>query len=222
MLEQWENRPLNTTCDFFNDGDSLIAAHSKLAFDIILLDIVMPLFNGIDTARKIREYDPAVKIVFLTSSPEFALDSYSVKASDYLLKPVDPSRLFASLSSLVAELPNCYKTITVKGKNAVHRIPLPDIEYVESQGKLIIFSLINGRRIESLEPLYTYEGKLTVEDGFFKCHRSYIVCIHHINYYTHSDITMRSGTVLPISRSCQKDFESTYFSVVFGKAGDDV
>lgn len=55
--------------------------------DIILLDIVMPLLNGMDTARELRAQDTAVKIIFLTSSPEFALESYEVRAQDYLLKP---------------------------------------------------------------------------------------------------------------------------------------
>ena len=57
-------------------------------FHIILLDILMPLLNGMDTARELRQYDKTVKIIFLTSSPEFALESYDVKAYSYLLKPM--------------------------------------------------------------------------------------------------------------------------------------
>lgn len=80
-VRQWfseKNLPLQLSC--FDNGDSLISAATREKFDIIILDIIMPLLNGIDTAREIRRHDNAVKIIFLTSSEEFALDSYSVKA----------------------------------------------------------------------------------------------------------------------------------------------
>ena len=97
---------------------------------------------------------------------------------------------------------------------------MADIEYIESQNKRILFVLSNGETILSGEPLYAYEEKLTQEDGFFKCSRSFIVNIHRIDTFTAKEIRTRSGARIPISRSCQKEFESAYFSVLFGKAGD--
>lgn len=222
MIDHWDNCPQNITTELFEDGDALILAHSKRPFDIILLDVVMPLLNGIDAAKELREKDKTVKIVFLTSSAEFAVDSYTVKASNYLLKPIEPVKLFACLDELMAEIQSVSRCITVKGIDAAHRIALWDIEYVEAQGKHIIFSMTGNRMVESLEPLYAYENILVLDDGFFKCHRSYIVNIHHIDSYSHSEIVMRSGCRVPISRNCQKDFENMYFCVVFGKAGDDI
>ena len=70
-------------------------------FHIILLDILMPLLNGMDTARELRQYDKTVKIIFLTSSPEFALESYDVKAYSYLLKPVTYEKLEETLNECV-------------------------------------------------------------------------------------------------------------------------
>ena len=61
----------------------------------------MPTLNGIEVARKIRQNDKTVKIVFLTSSSEFAVDSYTVKANDYLLKPIEPTKLFDCLDELI-------------------------------------------------------------------------------------------------------------------------
>ena len=57
-------------------------------YDIYLLDVVMPGLNGIELAKEIRSSDKAADIIFLTSSPEFAVESYTVKASNYLVKPV--------------------------------------------------------------------------------------------------------------------------------------
>lgn len=221
MIDHWDNCPQHITTELFEDGDSLILAHAKRPFDIILLDVVMPLLNGIDTARELREKDKNVKIVFLTSSAEFAVESYTVRASNYLLKPIEPDNLFSCLRELIAEIQSVSKRILVKGIDSTHRISLSDLEYVEAQGKYIIFSVSGNIKTKSLEPLYAYENKLVLDDGFIKCHRSYIVNIHHIDSFTHSEIIMRSGYRIPISRSCQKIFESAYFKVVFGKAGDE-
>lgn len=72
----------------FDNGDDLIDKNATMRMDIVFLDIIMPMLNGMDTARELRQKDTAVRIIFLTSSPEFALESYEVKAQGYLLKPV--------------------------------------------------------------------------------------------------------------------------------------
>ncbi len=221
MINHWDRRPQNMTVELFQEGDSLVSVHTQNPFDIILLDVVMPLLNGIEVAREIREKDKTVKIIFLTSSVDFAVESYSVKACNYLLKPIDPIQLFSCLEEVVSAIQSSLRWIPVKSINATRRVILSEIEYIEAQGKHIIFSMIDKKTVHSLEPLYTYENKLVLEDGFFRCHRSYIVNIHHIDSYSHKEIIMRSGSRVPISRSCQKDFEEMYFYVVFGKAGGD-
>ena len=139
MIDHWDNRPQDIITELFEDGDALILAHSQNPFDIILLDIVMPMLNGIDAAKELREKDKNVKIVFLTSSAEFALDSYTVKASNYLLKPLEPTQFFTCLDELIFDIKSVSKCIIVKGLDAVYRIPLSNIEHVESQSKHIIF-----------------------------------------------------------------------------------
>ena len=220
LARQWPNRPAGMSVALYCDADELIEAHKENPFDIILLDVVMPLLNGIQAAAEIRRKDKNVKIVFLSVTPEYAVDSYTVKADNYLLKPVDKQKLFACLDELQADLEAVSKAITVKSPAAVHRIKLQEIEYLESQGKLVLFSLSGGRSLYGMDPLYAYEKDLTLSDGFFKCHRSYLVNLHKIRTFTHKEITMNSGSPIPISRSCQKEFETAYFSTLFGKAGD--
>lgn len=214
-INQWQNKPQGLMIGCFTDGDALIAAHTASPFDIILLDAVMPLINGIETAREIRKLDNRVKIVFLTSSPEFAVESYTVKANNYLLKPIDATALYRSLDELVAELRQASRSIIVRSVNAVHRVEHVNIEYIEAQNKRVIFALTGGKTIEAIDPLYTYESKLLLTDGFFKCHRSYIVNIHQIDTYIQREIKTLSGRFVPISRSYQKEFEEAYFSILF-------
>ena len=219
-LSDWEDRPDNMSVETFEDADSLLASHRRNPFDIILLDVIMPLLNGIEAAKEIRQQDKTVKIVFLTTSPEFALESYTVKANNYLLKPVDPPRLFACLQELVEDLQEKHKTIVVKSAKALHHVEIKNIEYLEAQNKHVLFVLSDGTSISSIEPLYTFEDQLPLVDGFFKCNRSYVVNIHRIDMYTAKEIRMRSGCRISIARNCHKEFEAAYFEVLFGKDGE--
>lgn len=163
---RWPDGPDRVSVDTFTDADTLITSHSRTPFDIILLDVVMPLLSGIDAAKEIRQQDKSVKIVFLTSSPEFAVDSYRVKASNYLLKPLDAKKLYRCLEELSEDILQNAKRILVKGRYGFHRIALQDIEFVESDNKYIHFFLVNKTTLTSSDPLYAYEHKLLLADGF--------------------------------------------------------
>ena len=96
LLEQWaRERGIKLMIHQFTNGDDLIAAHQSECMDLIFLDIIMPLLSGIDTAREFRNMNQNVPIVFLTSSREFAFNSYEVKAFNYLIKPVDPEKIIS-------------------------------------------------------------------------------------------------------------------------------
>lgn len=222
IISAWHYTTSPLLIETFDNGDALLKSHAKSPYDIILLDIIMPMFNGIEVAREIRKHDISVKIVFLTSSPEYAVDSYTVKATNYLLKPIDSQKLHQCLEELCNDLvKDTQKIIHIRCTNAIHKVSLYDIEYAEAQNKHTLFTLKNKQLIESTELLSTYRNKLTLIDGFFKCHRSYIVNINHIDTYTTREIRMRSGYRIPISRNCQSDFENTYFSYTFRKAGEN-
>ena len=220
IIDCWPSKPLNTLCQAFDNGDELVCTHRNAPFDIILLDVIMPMLNGIETARELRLIDKNTKIAFLTSSPEYAVESYTVKADNYLLKPITSQRLYRCLDEFMEEISQNPLTITVKSLYTVQKLVLDNIVYVEAQNKHIIFAMLDGTTVETTEPLHICEEKLALSDCFFKCHRSYIVNINHIDTYSHKEIRMRSGYRIPISRNCQKAFEAAYFAVTFGKAGE--
>src|SRR5574344_1361863 len=83
---------------YSNSTKLLSALEDGKDYDIFLLDILMPEINGMELAKAIRRTDKTSLIIFLTSSPEFAVDSYDVNAFGYLLKPVSETKLFALLS----------------------------------------------------------------------------------------------------------------------------
>lgn len=81
-------------CKGFTSSFELASTASREQYDVYLLDVIMPIISGMELAKEIRSFDKAADILFLTSSPEFAVESYTVKASNYLLKPIVRESLF--------------------------------------------------------------------------------------------------------------------------------
>lgn len=104
LLDKYKKeRDEDLTCTVFQSPLELLAAIEKgFSFDILFLDILMPGENGIETAKEIRQYDNNMKIIFLTSSPEFAVQSYTVGAYFYQLKPVWEESFFQLMDSVLA------------------------------------------------------------------------------------------------------------------------
>ena len=103
LLDKYKKeRGEDLTCTVFQSPLELLAAIEKgFSFDILFLDILMPGENGIETAKEIRQYDNNMKIIFLTSSPEFAVQSYTVGAYFYQLKPVWEESFFRLMDAVL-------------------------------------------------------------------------------------------------------------------------
>lgn len=216
MLESWAaTTSFQLQIDCFDNGDSLIKGSESSRYDIIFLDIMMPLLNGMDVAKELRDKDKAVKIIFLTSSPEFALQSYSVKATDYCIKPISHDRLKEVMEDCTAFNRQEPESLTLKTVGGFQKIYLHDIEYIEAQNKRVFFFLKSSKVVEVIQPLYTFENRLSDSKGFFKCHRSYLVYLPNVDYFSNTEIKTRSGRRIPIARGYGKAFQDAYFNVMF-------
>ena len=215
FLIHWENRPCDLHIDIYTEADALLKAHFAAPYDMILLDVVMPLLSGIEAARELRQTDSTVRIVFLTSSSEFAVDAFAVRANHYLLKPVEPSMLYRCLNELYHEIQKNAECIVIRNNATIHRILLQEIESVEAHLKHMQITRTDGSILWSTDPLYYFEEKLLAQKNFIKCHRSYLVNLYHVQTYTKKELIMRSGRQIPISRNAHKTVEETYFSLLF-------
>ena len=216
MVERWsEESGVPAEIYRFDNGDTLLAKNAVTHMDIIFLDIIMPLQSGIDTAKELRQSDKAVKIIFLTSSPEFALDSYEVKAQDYLLKPVTYEKVKETLTECSHTFEEEPKKIVLKTAFGYQKLYFHDMEYAEAQNKRVVFYLRTGKTVESAESLHSLEDRLCLNDGFFKCHRSYLVYLPNVDHFSMTEIITKSGRSIPIARGYGKAFKEAYFAFVF-------
>ncbi len=220
LVKKWsEEQNIPIELQRFGNGDEFLKANEISRFDIVFLDIIMPFLNGMEAAEELRKKDTAIRIIFLTSSPEFALDSYSVKAQGYLLKPVDYEKISAALNDCAEFLSSEPENLILKTSFGYQKLYFHNIEYIEAQNKKVIFYLSDGNSVESAEPLYHFENRMTIESGFFKCHRSYLVYMKNVDHFSNMEIITKSGRCVPISRGFGKAFKQAYFDLMFGEPG---
>ena len=185
-------------------------------YDVIFLDICMPGINGIQCAKDIRIYDNFVKIVFLTTSTEYAVESYSVKAYDYLLKPIDRERLFSILKQVEKENYKKERNIFVlKSKTGITKISLEKLEYCEVINRKVVFHLVNGEEYECSLRMNELEEKLMTFGCFMRPHRSFLVNIYFIRTLTTHNIVMENGVQIPVPREKYAIIKQMYMEYVF-------
>ena len=185
-------------------------------YDVILLDIVMPGINGIQCAKDIRMYDSCVKIVFMTHSPEFAVDSYDVKAYQYLLKPIQKEKLFLTLRQVEREFEHAKKYIfLLKTKSGITKIALSDLEYCEVINRKVILHLVNGEEHECSLKMNELETKLLPFEMFIRPHRSFMINMDYIRTMTTNIIEMECSVQIPIPREKYQQIKRTYMNYMF-------
>lgn len=184
--------------------------------DILLLDVVMPGQNGMDVAKEIRQYDTNMKIIFLTSSPEFAVESYSVGAYFYQLKPIWEESFFRLMDAVLAECEKKKKNrLILRSKDGITRIDLQQLEYCEVLGRKLLFHLENGAVLESAGSLDDLAGQLMQYSNFFRPHRSFLVNMEYIQNISSRSIKMVNDAEIPIPHGKCSEIKNTYMEYAF-------
>ena len=218
-----EENHCNVEYKVFTNPLELVTQMEKgVHYDMILLDICMPGINGIQCAKDIRMYDNFVKIVFLTTSAEYAVESYSVKAYDYLLKPIQKERLFSLLRQVEKDNDKSEKNIIViKTKTGLTKIALTQLEYCEVVNRKLILHLANKEDLECSIRINELEEKLQGFGIFLRPHRSFLVNMDYIQTLTTHSIIMENGAKIPVPREKYAQVKQTYMEYVF-QAKDSV
>ena len=184
--------------------------------DILFLDVVMPGQNGMDVAKEIRQYDTNMKIIFLTSSPEFAVESYSVGAYFYQLKPIWEESFFRLMDAVLAECEKKKKnSLILRSKDGITRIDLQQLEYCEVLGRKLLFHLENGAVLEGAGSLDDLVGQLMQYSNFFRPHRSFLVNMEYIQNISSRSIKMVNDAEIPIPHGKCSEIKNTYMEYAF-------
>lgn len=187
-------------------------------FDILFLDVIMPGQNGINVAREIRQYDQTVKIIFLTSSSEFAVESYTVNAFFYYVKPIEAEVFGRLMDSAVSECEREKKdSLILRCKSGITRIVLEKLMYCEVIGRTLIFHMENGINLESIGSMDELSGELARYGSFLRSHRSFLINMEYIQSISYKAITLDNMEKIPIPHGKCSEIKNLYLEYAFNR-----
>ena len=183
----------------FTSGEDLLK--ELRSFDLILLDLVLPGINGLETAKRLSSKS---RIIFITSYREYAVDAFEVEAVHYLLKPVTDERLYQAMDRALKQFKQeDDRTLALIKSGSTHILPIRDILYCEVFDHRVCIHTAQGN--------YEYSGTLDMLEGkldgrFFRCHRSYLINMSHVVGQEKGTALVSNGNRVLISRRKQAEF----------------
>ncbi|MCI8409273.1 MAG: response regulator transcription factor [Lachnospiraceae bacterium] len=208
---------LDVVVDSFSSGEELVKKYERgkemgeiPQYDILFLDIEMKRLDGFDTAKAIRSYGGKEILIYLTSHTELAMQGYEVEAFRFLAKPVEQEKLWEALGELKKRLRKG-KNIILHTKEEEVCVEVASIIYVESMKNDVFYHILEHRNTNCLK-VYKVREKIAnvekelLEEGFFRCHRSYLVQLAAVESYNNLELTLSGNVQVPISRGRQEAF----------------
>ena len=126
---------LKIEVDLFPDGKQMLDCFTPGKYQVLFLDIYMPMMRGINVAKAIREQDTACQLVFVTVSADHALESYEVYAAGYLLKPYTKEDLTETLDWCLENISPMAQALEITFERERVQLILSDIRYIEVYGR---------------------------------------------------------------------------------------
>ena len=190
----------------FDSGMKLIeAVKGGYQPDIVLLDIAMEGMKGMETAKELRSLSDVI-LIFVTGIKEQVFQAFDVGAFHYLMKPVDKEKLKDVLIRAEKEVERRGGTprfLLIKTAGKYRRIPVEDILYVENNGRKVVLHT-HTEQLEYYERMNHLEEVLG--EGFFRCHRGYLVALAAVSEYDNTSITVVSGDKIYLSKQKSAEF----------------
>jgi len=205
----------------FKHPDELLQSHENEHYSIYILDIVMPMINGIELGKEIRRMDCECQIIYVTTEPEYALASFATNPANYLIKPVEREMFFHTLDFVIPKInKDVDEIITVKCKEGMRVVNLLMIICCEYREHRIIYHLNSGEQILSMTLRIGFTEQLATlleNKRFIQTHSSYICNMNAVEKMTGSEFFLRGGMVVPISKKIFAEVRNTYLDYRLGK-----
>ena len=207
ICELIEKQRPESSVEAFSTGEELLASEGR--FDIVFLDIQMDGMNGIEAARSLRKRQEETVLIFITGIKEYVFDALDLYAFQYLLKPLNEKKFVEVLDRAVQEAGRKKEKrgLFIKARNLT--LDQTDILYIESRGKKVeIHTARDKESIEIYASMEELEGQLG--EGFYRCHRAYIVNMAHITEYGSDSILLTNGDKVYLAKKKYGEFVKAY------------
>ena len=206
----------------FSHPDALLAACEAGRFDLYLLDVVMPMVSGIDIGRELRARNDGAQIIFITSSEEFAVDAFALKAAHYVLKPFTAAQLGEALERALSGLAAAERTLPFRGASGgIQKVRLDDILYIQDAAQTLTAYLCSGVCTEARRSLARMAEELNglAPGQFFSLNKGCLVNLRAVRTVGAGEMVLKNGTVLPVARRSARPLRDAYFDFIFQGGG---
>lgn len=213
IREYFVTLPYDINIINFTYGAQLINYYfyEKSVIDIIFLDINQGQDNGIEIAKRIREFDALVKVVFTSTSCEYAMESFCIFPLNYLKKPINKEILFKVLNQAVFFIDKeKQKSIVIKFENEIHTIFFKDIKYVESYNKKI--NIYTQKGILSINSKLDEVERKINDKRFLRCHKSFLVNMDYVSGVEDYSFILLDSSKVPIKQREFSNLKKFYYS----------
>lgn len=199
-----EERHILVSVNSFHDAVTFLDQY-KAAYQIVFMDIMMPMLDGMEAARLLRRKDSTVVLVFVTTMRQYAVQGYEVDACDFLVKPVTYPEFALKFTRILSKVPADVSSneVFLKTENSFVRLASRDILYVEVSGHYCIYHTVNGdyRRYQTMK---SAESSLPA-DSFARCNNYLLVNLAHVTRMDGMEVRV-GDTPLPVSYPRRKAF----------------
>lgn len=177
---------------WYSSGLEFLAAYNK-NFDVILLDIMLPDINGMETAHKLRKMDNSVALVFVTNMAQFAIKGYEVDAADFMVKPVSYYDFAMKFEHVLKHIDfDDEIKLCLNNKGELKYLAAKDIRYVEVSRHNLIYH-IGGGIHETRGTLKKVEEQLRLSDGFVRCNNYCLVNLRYVTGISGYELSLSTG-----------------------------
>ncbi|WOO38850.1 LytTR family DNA-binding domain-containing protein [Anaerocolumna sp. AGMB13020] len=219
--EYLELDAIDAKVSLFLHPDELLTACARERFHIYILDILMPMLNGIEVGKDIRHLDKEAQIIYVTAEPSFALNAFCAHPINYLLKPIVKQQLFDSLA-LAVSLTDLLEEVmlAIKTKEGVHTLRICEIACCEYSHRRVIYRLINGGQLETSTLVGRFSEHIAplLHSGYFlQPHISFAVNLRRVERFCKEHFMLRGGLTVPISKKLYSEVRDDYLNYVLGK-----
>lgn len=198
MVRRWAAKGGHIVhADLFSSGEGFLFHYAEKAdYDILLLDIEMGDMDGVTLAKKLRQNNETLQIVFITGYSDYISEGYDVSALHYLMKPVKEEKLSSVLSRAAEKIARNEKVLTFDVGGEMVRIPIYQIRYAQVQGNYV--TIYAGS--ETTVKMTLGDLAAMLDERFYRVGRSCIVNLTQISRVTKSEIRLSDGTAIPLPR----------------------
>ncbi len=201
----------------FDSGEALLANFSADTYDVIFLDIYMRGISGMDTAKRIREIDGTCRIIFITTTAEFAVDSYEVDSSWYLVKPYSYEKLSKALNRCGTTFLAQGQFIIIHGKTGEQKLFPHRITWTEYEGRRVMVHFNDGSNYAISISQKDFIAALQPYPFLCSCIKGVIVNFDAVEKLLHDSFLLQGGQRVPISRLKYREVREKFLEYSYAK-----